>query len=79
MIILPVTSHIPSIHRNVYVVQVRFVLEVIVDRQNMQKALEHLKAALALLDAEAQHAAAAQLCQLIHELHISMTAASGAS
>jgi hypothetical protein len=54
-------------------------LEVAVDRQTMQKALEHLEAALALLDAEAQHAAAAQLCQIIHDLHISMTAASGAS
>lgn len=45
----------------------------------MQKALEHLEAALALLDTEAQHAAAAQLCQIIHALHISMTAASGTS
>jgi hypothetical protein len=45
----------------------------------MQEALEHLQAALAFLDAEGHHAAAAQLDHLIHELQSSMAAASGAS
>ena len=42
----------------------------------INKAMEHLEAALALLDAEGQHAAAAQLDHLMHELQASITAVS---
>jgi hypothetical protein len=45
----------------------------------MREALEHLRAALVLLDAEGQHAAAAQLDHLIHQIQVSIAAASGAS
>ena len=47
--------------------------------QIINKAMEQLEAALALLDAEGQHAAAAQLDHLMHELQASITAESGAS
>jgi hypothetical protein len=45
----------------------------------MQTILEHLHAALALLDAESKHAAAAKIDHLIQELQGSMDAASGTS
>lgn len=51
----------------------------LMDRITVQVALEHLQAALVLLDAERQHSVAAQLDHLIHELQSNMEAASGNS
>lgn len=45
----------------------------------MQKVVEHLQAALALLDGAGEHAAAAQLDHLIHQVQASMATESDAS
>ncbi|ATI56783.1 hypothetical protein CP552_14140 [Sphingomonas melonis] len=46
------------------------------ERVKMEKALEHLKAALAIIDAEGNALAAAKLCQVIELVQVSSAAAS---
>ena len=50
-----------------------------VDKCSMQKAFDHLEAAMTILDAEGQTAAAAQLDHLMQMVQATITAASGAS
>lgn len=49
-----------------------------VDKCSMQKAFEHLEAAMTILDAEGQTAAAAQLDHVMQMIQASIAAASGA-
>jgi hypothetical protein len=50
-----------------------------VDKCSMQKAFDHLEAAMTILDAEGQTAAAAQLDHVMQMVQATITAASGAS
>lgn len=49
------------------------------DRDKMEKVLEHLEAALAIIDAEGNSLAAAKLCYVIELVQVSIAAASGPS
>lgn len=75
-VVLP--GHVPYIRENVP--DHGFLgLRCAVDKCSMQKAFDHLEAAMTILDAEGQTAAAAQLDHVMQMVQATITAASGAS